>query len=360
MSKSHQRQTKLDSFLGITSKKGLKQSTLPFCFKPKLLSDNDEKIEDLLNSKKENHTDNILLVENINPSLRKRNQYALEGICDNDDEDEVIGKTSRRKTTMGKRLIINDDDDDEVIVKPTRKRITKGKRRVIDDDDDDEVNVYDNDDMDTTHLAMTPNRTEKSPTSDKCTERKRHDESSQGKNSNNHNDMERKKVDPEGHRNGPQNIDCHEEHPKPGVPQKSDFSDHGKIPSIPSTTVEFTTDSVQIQTEKFVDVSTKDASISIKDSSIKFPDQPLLYLVVCETLEKIEGISSRLEIQSILTNLFRHVRFSSSPKDLYDLVYLCSNSVAPSYDCLELGIGDAILIKAIGEAYGTKPCKSNI
>jgi hypothetical protein len=41
--------------------------------------------------------------------------------------------------------------------------------------------------------------------------------------------------------------------------------------------------------------------------------------------------------------------------DLYSLIYLASNTVAPSYECVELGVGDSILIKAIGEASGTAP-----
>jgi hypothetical protein len=83
----------------------------------------------------------------------------------------------------------------------------------------------------------------------------------------------------------------------------------------------------------------------------------LSYNDFCETMDEIEAITSRLEIQALLTGLFAEVLATDHPRDLYDLVYLASNSVAPSYECIELGIGDAILIKAIGEAYGTNPCK---
>jgi len=41
--------------------------------------------------------------------------------------------------------------------------------------------------------------------------------------------------------------------------------------------------------------------------------------------------------------------------DLYTLLYLTSNSVAPQHANVELGVGDSILIKAIGEASGTAP-----
>jgi hypothetical protein len=84
-------------------------------------------------------------------------------------------------------------------------------------------------------------------------------------------------------------------------------------------------------------------------------DQPLPYKVVCDTLEQIEAITGRLEIQGLLTQLYRQVIHTNHGQDLYPLLYLTSNTVAPAYQCVELGIGDAILIKAIGEAYGTNP-----
>ena len=82
--------------------------------------------------------------------------------------------------------------------------------------------------------------------------------------------------------------------------------------------------------------------------------KPVPYSILCKTLSEIEAISSRLEIQSKLTKLFR-LCLLKYPKDLITLVYLASNSVAAAYECVELGIGDSILIKAIGEASGTNP-----
>ena len=55
-----------------------------------------------------------------------------------------------------------------------------------------------------------------------------------------------------------------------------------------------------------------------------------------------------------MTTLLRQVLLRH-PTDLYPLIYLASNSVAPAYECVELGIGDSLLIKAIGEATGTNP-----
>ncbi|KAL7452316.1 hypothetical protein ACHAWC_004043 [Mediolabrus comicus] len=49
------------------------------------------------------------------------------------------------------------------------------------------------------------------------------------------------------------------------------------------------------------------------------------------------------------------LRNNNNKSDLYTLLYLASNSVAPQHDNVELGVGDSILIKAIGEASGTNP-----
>lgn len=81
---------------------------------------------------------------------------------------------------------------------------------------------------------------------------------------------------------------------------------------------------------------------------------PVPYWILCKTLSEIEAITSRLEIQKNLTNLFR-LCLLKNPDDLITLVYLASNSVAAAYECVELGIGDAILIKAVGEASGSNP-----
>lgn len=78
------------------------------------------------------------------------------------------------------------------------------------------------------------------------------------------------------------------------------------------------------------------------------------YSALCATFAQIESISGRLEIQQSLTELFRKTLLRNGT-DMYDLIYLASNTVAPAYECIELGVGDSILIKAIGEASGTNP-----
>lgn len=90
----------------------------------------------------------------------------------------------------------------------------------------------------------------------------------------------------------------------------------------------------------------------IPDTSWAADFKALPYLFLCQSFIAIEETTKRLQIQSILTVLMRQTLLRN-PADLYPLIYLASNSVAPAYECVELGIGDSLLIKAIGEATGT-------
>jgi DNA ligase-1 len=132
-------------------------------------------------------------------------------------------------------------------------------------------------------------------------------------------------------------------------------------------------------------MKSNDQLLSVISNQISCDDawkegKPLPYSALCDVFAAIEAISSRLEIQEKLTELFRLVLLRDrggdnedsmktkngdkkqkavgrpdQQSDLYSLIYLASNSVAPSYECVELGVGDSILIKAIGEASGTAP-----
>ncbi len=71
------------------------------------------------------------------------------------------------------------------------------------------------------------------------------------------------------------------------------------------------------------------------------------------TFEKIADTTKRLEITSILTGAFRAI-MRTTPEDVLATVYLCTNRVSPAHEGVELGIGDATLIKAICLATGRK------
>eukprot|EP01137_Pigoraptor_chileana_P008303 Opistho-2@54941 len=75
------------------------------------------------------------------------------------------------------------------------------------------------------------------------------------------------------------------------------------------------------------------------------------YVALSKTFEAIEATTKRLKIIDILSNLFRSV-IALTPKDLICCIYLCTNKIAPDYSGIELGVGEALLIKAIAEATG--------
>lgn len=92
----------------------------------------------------------------------------------------------------------------------------------------------------------------------------------------------------------------------------------------------------------------------LKEISSTTWDGEMPYSVLCQAFGQIEAVTSRLAIQEIMTTLFRQIMLKSC-SDMSTVLYLASNSVAAAYECVELGIGDALLIKAIGQATGTNP-----
>uniref|UniRef100_A0AAV1ULP5 DNA ligase n=1 Tax=Peronospora matthiolae TaxID=2874970 RepID=A0AAV1ULP5_9STRA len=76
------------------------------------------------------------------------------------------------------------------------------------------------------------------------------------------------------------------------------------------------------------------------------------YFALAHLFAKIEEVSGRLVIQDLLTAFFRDV-ICRAPDDLLACIYLCvCVDLAPPFENLKIGIGDAILMKAIGEATG--------
>jgi DNA ligase-1 len=75
------------------------------------------------------------------------------------------------------------------------------------------------------------------------------------------------------------------------------------------------------------------------------------YAAVVDCFERVSAVSGRLEKENLLARLFRAI-ILTSPSELEAVVYLVSNSVAPNFEGLELGIGDSLLVKAICSATG--------
>lgn len=76
---------------------------------------------------------------------------------------------------------------------------------------------------------------------------------------------------------------------------------------------------------------------------------PFIFLSLAFDL--IANESRRIVITDITCNVLRTV-MATTPEDLLATVYLLANRIAPAHEGLELGIGDASIIKALAEAFG--------
>ena len=75
------------------------------------------------------------------------------------------------------------------------------------------------------------------------------------------------------------------------------------------------------------------------------------YLHLARTLEAVSETTKRLEITAMCVTAFRAV-LATTPADLLPAVYLLCGELAPAHEGLDLGVGDATLIKALAEATG--------
>jgi DNA ligase-1 len=81
------------------------------------------------------------------------------------------------------------------------------------------------------------------------------------------------------------------------------------------------------------------------------PGEPVPYAALCTTFSLIEMTSKRLIIQSHCSLFLRQV-LRLTPDDLLPTVMLMINKLAADYAGIELGIGESLIKKAIGESTG--------
>jgi DNA ligase 1 len=80
--------------------------------------------------------------------------------------------------------------------------------------------------------------------------------------------------------------------------------------------------------------------------------KPVPYRFLADAFAKVEAIQGRLEIQAILTDVFRKV-IATTPADLVPAIYLCVNKLAPAHEGVEIGVGESILLKALSQTSGS-------
>jgi DNA ligase-1 len=86
-----------------------------------------------------------------------------------------------------------------------------------------------------------------------------------------------------------------------------------------------------------------------------YPDwkmnDPVPYAALCKTFHAIEMTTKRLEIVAHCS-LFLQQVLRLTPDDLLETVLLMTNKLGSDYTGLELGIGESLIMKAIGESTG--------
>jgi DNA ligase-1 len=86
-----------------------------------------------------------------------------------------------------------------------------------------------------------------------------------------------------------------------------------------------------------------------------YPDwkagDPVPYAALCTTFSKIEMTTKRLEIQAHCSLFLRQV-LRLTPTDLLPTILLMINKLAADFAGVELGIGESLIMKSIGESTG--------
>lgn len=81
------------------------------------------------------------------------------------------------------------------------------------------------------------------------------------------------------------------------------------------------------------------------------PGSPVPYAALCKTFSLVEMTTKRLIIMEHCSLFLRQV-MRLTPDDLLPTVLLMINKLAPDYAGIELGIGESLIMKAIGETTG--------
>ncbi|XP_020584212.1 DNA ligase 1 isoform X2 [Phalaenopsis equestris] len=106
-------------------------------------------------------------------------------------------------------------------------------------------------------------------------------------------------------------------------------------------------------TDFLLELRKKGADFDPKAAASWKDGDPVPFNFLARALDLISNESGRIAITDIICNVFRTV-MATTPDDLLPTVYLSANRIAPPHEGIELGIGDASLVKALAEAYGRK------
>ncbi|CAE6339777.1 unnamed protein product [Rhizoctonia solani] len=167
----------------------------------------------------------------------------------------------------------------------------------------------------------------------------------------------------------------------PEVPLKPSLPPSDKVKNEGEEEIEAASDEDLVDEEgaskrKNKEVASKTAELALakmEDVDFGWKDgETVPYAALAQAFSLIEATTKRLEITAILTAFLTLVirRATAKPtnktesknkepptsghQDVLQCVYLCINRLAPDYTGIELGIGESLLVKAIGESTGRK------
>ncbi|XP_017252849.1 DNA ligase 1 isoform X2 [Daucus carota subsp. sativus] len=103
--------------------------------------------------------------------------------------------------------------------------------------------------------------------------------------------------------------------------------------------------------ESIAQLKNKPANFDPKKAAFWGEGKKVPFSFVTRVFDAVDKESGRIVITEIVCNMLRTV-IQTSPDDLLPVVYLLANRIAPAHEGLELGIGDASIIKALAEACG--------
>ncbi|CAB9520408.1 DNA ligase 1 [Seminavis robusta] len=275
---------------------------------------------------------------------RKKNDVSKTfGKENSNSEEETTKKLTSKRNSNDRKIKSNDNDASA----KSKKEASKRRRLAIEDDSDEEQEFVDNSSVKTDKDDNSPME----DADDKAKNNKTNDDADEDSKPAAMNDNDNKKSA----ENTDEKDDEEDDDGDVDMPDAD-----GKDDSKPDTekpkgeAAAATAEKTATKSESVKPASKPKAS----KTDNKAGTDSLEYSELCDVFDKIEGISGRLEIQAIVTDLVRKQIDEGNADSLFerlrDLTYLLCNQVAPACDNVELGVGDAILIKAISDAYGTQ------
>ncbi|KAG9621309.1 DNA ligase, partial [Aureobasidium melanogenum] len=143
--------------------------------------------------------------------------------------------------------------------------------------------------------------------------------------------------------------------PAPAKVQEEDIAMKDGSESDPQSEAEDVESDEEEQPEKAAKAREKVQSTFKSNTKDPYPDwkagDPVPYAALCTTFSKIEMTTKRLEIMAHCSLFLRQV-LRLTPQDLQPTVLLMLGKLAADYAGIELGIGESLIMKAIGESTG--------